>query len=574
MSSKHNTPLHESGLNPSSSSVNSHRRNSSQSSPSVNEKSSSDQVTDGLDHEVRAQFTDESIVQNNDISLLNKTKPQTSPLLSSTPPTVAKSLIKAYPYLLIVNKTLSIITWTNDDYWINLIILSCYSLGVLYFETLITWIGHLIIVGIITLYALLNKKIIEETNMHPTLDDVVQALTTTCIKADILLTPITSLSLTVYDIKRLLFTTVFLTPIYLVITFLVVKPRTILLVTGIYLLTYHSTYLRVTRKILWKIKVARLLCFYLTGLDFSQARNHSLFAAAFAKVQKNNHLLNPLSNKTSGSESSKPVRFTYVIYENQRRWLGIGWTSNLLSYERTPWTDEFLNESSSIESFQLPNAGNNNYSFGQQQSSQLSLSGAKWRWVDKAWRLDLTNDGAISLPSSKRSKTTANPNGDEGFIYYDNTWKKPSTEDSYSKYTRRRRWIRTAELVFDNSNVTTPTSSASSNVNPNTASSEVNEIESNEQSSSTALNSDENKSRKRKSLRFAEPDDDAKLDSDPTDVDDIGNDIKESISNKDVDVQRTLNDTKLAPLSSGTEEDFSIGGSSERKSEPIRKKND
>ena len=63
--------------------------------------------------------------------------------------------------------------------------------------------------------------------------------------------------------------------------------------------------------------------------------------------------------------------------------------------------------------------------------------------------MDLTNDGAITLPSSKRSKTTANPSSDEGFIYYDNTWKKPSTEDTFSKYTRRRRWIRTAELVFD-----------------------------------------------------------------------------------------------------------------------------
>ena len=27
---------------------------------------------------------------------------------------------------------------------------------------------------------------------------------------------------------------------------------------------------------------------------------------------------------------------------------------------------------------------------------------------------------------------------------------KPSTEDTFSKYTRRRRWIRTAELIFDN----------------------------------------------------------------------------------------------------------------------------
>lgn len=444
--------------------------------------------------EIRAVFTSSNSKQDEE----GKSRPQTSPLLSSTPPSVAKSLVRSYPYLLIVNKFLSIITWTNDDYWINIILVCLYSLAILYFENLVTWLGHLIIVGIITLYALLNNKIIEETNLHPTLDDVVQALTTTCIKADMLLNPITSLSLTAYDIKRLLFTTVFLTPLYLIVTFLLVKPRIILLFTGLHILTYHSSYSRVARKMLWKIKLVRVLCFYLTGLDFLQARNHSLFAAAFAKVHKNaGHSLD-----LSSEASNKPVRFTYVIYENQRRWLGIGWTSNLLSYERTPWTDEFLNESSSIESFQLPNNENNDYSFGAQQSQQLTGSDTTWRWVDKTWRLDLTNDGAITLQNNKRSKTTANPATDEGYIYYDNTWKKPSTEDSFSKYTRRRRWIRTAELVFNGSSDKTP--STEEEISSNNAS-----IPGSSNSTTGAETGNSTKSaKKRKSLRFVDPESD------------------------------------------------------------------
>lgn len=361
--------------------------------------------------------------------------PQTSPLLSSTPPTVAKSLVKSYPYLLIVNKALSLLTWTNDDYWVNLIIVSVYSLVVVYFEDIVTWSGHLVVVAILALYALLNRRITQETSLKPTLDDVVQALTTTCIKADMLLDPITSLALSAHDIKRLLFTTVFLTPLYLIITLVVVPPRTILLVVGVYLLTYHSAYMRVTRRMVWKLKIARLICFYLTGLDF-QNRNH-IFAAAFAKVQKG-------TTANGLADPSKPVRFAYVVYENQRRWLGIGWTANLLSYERAPWTDEFLNESPSIDKFELPSP-DNDYSFG--LLSVPMASGASWRWVDKSWRLDLTNDGAITI--NKRSKTTADPTADEGYIYYDNVWKKPTTDDSYSKYTRRRRWVRTAELTFD-----------------------------------------------------------------------------------------------------------------------------
>ncbi|CAI5756819.1 unnamed protein product [Candida verbasci] len=414
---------------------NSHSRNTS---ITTDENISPETTINTTTEDLRANFTS---------ATTSKTSPQSSPLLSSTPPSVSKALVSAYPYLLIINKFLSIITWTNDNYWINVVLISLYSLIILYFESLITWFGHLILVLIITFYSILNNKIIEESKINPTLDDIIQSLTSTCIKADILLQPIISLSLTPYDIKRLLFTTLFLTPIYLIVTLLIIKPRIILLVTGLFLLTYHSSYSIVTRRILWKIKIVRIICFYLTGLDLSKTKNHSLFAAAFAKVQNNNNFM---TNDDSKPSNSKPVRFTYVIYENQRRWLGIGWTSNLLSYERTPWTDEFLNESSSIDTFKLPNTTTDNL-----DSTDSKIQNATWRWVDKTWRLDLTNDGAITLPSSKRSKTTANPDKDEGYIYYDNTWKKPGTEDTFSKYTRRRRWIRTAELVFDSSTTTT-----------------------------------------------------------------------------------------------------------------------
>lgn len=428
--------------------------------------------------ELRANFS-APLIQGD---TAKKVAPQTSPLLSSTPPVVAKALIKAYPYLLIVNKLLSVVTWTNDDPWINIVCMCLYAFAILYFETIVTWLGHLVLVSVVIVYLVLNRKIVEETNLHPTLDNVVQALTTACIKADLLLSPITTLGLSAYDIKRLLFTTVFLTPIYLAVTLLLILPRLILLVVGLFLLSYHSVYLRVFRKLVWKLKITRVVFFYLTGLDFSNAKNNSLFAAAFAKVQKAGN--NP---SVVGNDPSKPVRFTYVIFENQRRWLGIGWTSNLLTYERAPWTDEFLNELSSIETFELPNAETVSAIDSQLNLNQQLLLGARWRWVDKTWRLDLTNDGAITLPSGKRLKTTANPANDEGYLYTDNVWKKPSTDDLYSKYTRRRRWVRTAELVFDSSSA--PVSEGKS-------------------FSSSVETSTTSPAKKRKSLRFADNDND------------------------------------------------------------------
>ncbi|SCU87313.1 LAMI_0D05578g1_1 [Lachancea mirantina] len=347
---------------------------------------------------------------------------QSSPLLTSTPPTVSKTLVHLYPYLITVNKALSVITWTNDDIWPSVLMVITYISAVLYIDNLLKYLGHMALVGVLWCYSMLNDFVEESVREYPTLDDIIHIITCVTAKAELLLSPIAILSGN--DIKRLLFTTVFLSPIYMIFTLFILPPRRLILVGGVYMLTYHSTWSRVMRRLLWKFKAVRLLAFYITGLDLGGVnKSHGIFAAVQNKVMK-------MSSGKNATDDGKPIRFTYVLYENQRRWLGIGWTSNMLSYERAAWTDEFMNEAPPPDQFKLP-------------EENMGLS---WRWIDRTWRLDMTNDGAIQL-SSNRPKTTAQPNSDDGFIFYDNTWKKPSTEDSFSKYTRRRRWIRIAELI-------------------------------------------------------------------------------------------------------------------------------
>ncbi|CCH47091.1 Peroxisomal membrane protein PEX31 [Wickerhamomyces ciferrii] len=452
------------------------------------------------DVETRAAFTGRSSTLNERIGGVTKT--ESSPLLSSTPVTVSKVLVKSYPYFVIADKLLSVLTWTNEDTWLSLLVVGIYATLVLYFESIVTYFGHILAVAILVAYSILSKHVETTLQSKPTLDDIVQLLTTVTVKADLFFNPITSLALTSYDIKRLLFTTIFLSPLYVIITYFILTPRTLLLLLGLYCLTYHSIFSRVTRKVLWKFRLVRLLSFYLTGLDFGGI-NINKDSGIFAAVKKVNERVG-IKNK-----DGKPIVFTYVLYENQRRWLGIGWTPNLLSYERTAWTDEFLNESSPTDKFELP-------------ETEIG-SGLVWRWVDKSWRLDLTNDGAFQLPSSK-PRSTANPGIDDGFIYYDNTWKKPSTEDSFSKYTRRRRWIRTAELVPINSKSTTSTTT--SNTSPNNSSTttptkstiqhdlinskkepvpiaEIQNVQASGITSENSSSQDDNKTaRKRKSLRF------------------------------------------------------------------------
>jgi hypothetical protein len=405
---------------------------------------------------------------NPSISTANKNAiVKSSPLLSSTPPTVSKSLIKAYPFLILILKGLNVLTWNDDTNHLPIFLVLLSTFAILYYEPLIIYLGHLLPVFALWIYSESKSYVKTYQAEHSTLDDIIQTISLISNRADILISPIVELGLTAGDLKRLLFTTVFLSPVYVVTSFFFLPPNKMILSLSILVLTYHSKWSKITRSLLWKSRSFRLLCFYLTGLDFENSglsKASSLFnlnkrlSKRFGKNNSGN------SDSLDGNLNSKSsVRFTYVIYENQRRWLGVGWTPNLLSYERTPWTDDFLNESESIDSFELPQLplsidiqdiekNDNDTTVGGNNSNDdgiINTKGMVWRWIDKTWRLDLTNDGSIQLPSTK-PRTTANPRTEDGWIYYDNTWKNPSTEDGFSKYTRRRRWIRTAELVYIN----------------------------------------------------------------------------------------------------------------------------
>lgn len=352
-----------------------------------------------------------------------------SPLLTSTPSTISKVLINLYPYLIIWDTLLGVLTWTCDDIWPSVLIVLAYFGLVQYLDTIVRYFGHIVIVAIFIGYAKLDRYIGTVVTGKPTLENIVEIMGRISLRSDILLSPFANLN--IRNVKRILLTALVLSPVHILVSWLIMPPRKLLLVGGLFVLTYHSPWSKVTRRLLWKFRVVRLAVFYTTGIDLggiNKDNKNGLLAAVQKQVNKLSSAEMVVGK--NGKQDNRPIRFTYVLYENQRRWIGMGWKANMLSYERTPWTDEFLNEAPPPENFQLPSES----------------SGMQWRWIDKTWRLDLTNDGAINLADTQ-SKTTAQPNPDDGYLYYDNQWKKPSMEESFSKYTRRRRWVRTAELI-------------------------------------------------------------------------------------------------------------------------------
>ncbi|SMN22536.1 similar to Saccharomyces cerevisiae YGR004W PEX31 Peroxisomal integral membrane protein, involved in negative regulation of peroxisome size [Maudiozyma saulgeensis] len=352
-----------------------------------------------------------------------------SPLLSSTPPNVSKALIKLYPYLIVADKALSLFTWTNDEHWPNYLVIVFFIITTIYFDFIVKYFGQLIIIGLLWLYSMMDNSVTKTVSAYPTLDDIVHMMGRVSKKADIILAPVRVLSL--QDIKRLFFTITFFLPLYVIISLFIITPKKLFLLGGIYTLTYHSAFCVLIRRALWNIRIVRLFSFYVTGLDLGGINKHQGIFITVSEQMKNSNFGNKGKGKGSTiGDKAKAIRFTYALYENQRRWLGIGWTSTMLSYERAAWTDAYLNPAPPLTHFKLPDDD----------------SDMKWQWVDENWSLDMANDGAIQL-SRSQPKLVSSPGSNSGYIYSDNTWTNPSTDDTYAKYTRRRRWIRTAELV-------------------------------------------------------------------------------------------------------------------------------
>ncbi|CCF56100.1 hypothetical protein KAFR_0A06650 [Kazachstania africana CBS 2517] len=390
----------------------------------------------GKDHVVRAEFLNQHqyrIGGNTSKIFQDKAKSDGSnsniqasdngsALLNSTPPMITKALINLYPYLIILDKVLTILTWSSSDIWPSVLMCLVYLIFLLYLHPIVKYLGHIIIVTLLFGYCKLDKYINGAVSQRASLEDITIIMERVSLKFDLLLSPLTRLTL--QDIERLMLTTILLSPIHILLISLLMSPQRYVLTIGIFALTYHSPWAKVTRRLLWKFKFIRKFVFYMTGLDMGGISTLRRASSALLIKKK-------VEETIENDDTDKPIKFTYVLYENQRKWLGIGWKPNMLGYERTSWTDEFLNEAPMPKDFQLP-------------EEKTSM---KWKWVDANWKLDLTNDGAI--PVTGATKTNENPGIDDGFIYYDNGWNKPSAHESFSKYTRRRRWIRTAELVND-----------------------------------------------------------------------------------------------------------------------------
>ncbi|KAL8423743.1 hypothetical protein RB596_003817 [Gaeumannomyces avenae] len=311
------------------------------------------------------------------------------------------------------------------------------------------------------------------TRHRKTLDEMVETLREFTSRCNILLEPLLELTdflstqrtptsaTTRPALTALLIRILLCTPFWFALTlppWRLITARRVVLVAGTVALTWHARVCCVGRTLLWRSRSVRRLAALVTGLEFeglerlppSGDGGRDLFAAsAMGPAATQGHIHRRRESELTkairraargGGGNETGVRFTFIIYENQRRWVGLGWTSSLFTYERAAWTDERNNPVPPRDQFELPEV---------EDGSRM-----RWRWVQSSrWKVDGVPDDAVRAASKQGGGGDGEWNydgegGKMGWVYYDNKWQNGRRgQDSWGRWTRRRKWYRDAELV-------------------------------------------------------------------------------------------------------------------------------
>lgn len=360
---------------------------------------------------------------------------QKSPLLAATPPQVTRVLAYSHPFLLPLNKLAGLLTWTTQDPWESFLLVASFWAVVMYGDAVTRYAGPIIVVSslILGMYARRysplsstgwtgekgqkgHKRAESDSNIkhHKSLEEIVDDLKLFTSRCNILLDPFlrltdflstqrTATSATTRPALTVLFIRIlFVLPLWIALSLpplYILTTKRVVLAVGTVVLSWHSRPARVTRTLLWRSRTVRRICVFVTGLNFGDAPTNSKGARPPPLPPRKKSTQEVAASLAAKRRpESTGIRFTFSIYENQRRWLGIGWTSSMLAYERASWTDEHMNPVPDKEHFELP---------------EVDGGDSRWRWVaGSSWKIETGEpDSKLSKPASRE---------EQGWIYYDN----------------------------------------------------------------------------------------------------------------------------------------------------------
>ncbi|TID26250.1 hypothetical protein CANINC_002782 [Pichia inconspicua] len=232
-----------------------------------------------------------------------------------------------------------------------------------------------------------------DTEVPPTMDEILDTLDNFTARFSFAFDPYGRSP----SISELLTNVCLLTPFYVIIMKNLITPTTWIVTILVFALTYFSSWCLATRRLLWRLKTVRKMAEFITG-------------DSFAKVDKDLEL-SIFNMKSKGSIDGKTHIIEFQVEENERRWIGLGWTKRILfTDKRSAYYDIYSQKGlRKLEDFSFPKL--------------RSYPHSKWSWVEPQWH-----------PATE-------------WTYTDNWWKHPQQRDSLTAFTRTRSLKRECVVV-------------------------------------------------------------------------------------------------------------------------------
>ncbi|CAG8607581.1 1854_t:CDS:2 [Paraglomus occultum] len=343
---------------------------------------------------------------------------------TNIPTSITWLLMYTSPFIHSLSYFLSLITWSTPNTSESCLLLAAWWSVCLFPRQILVYGIHLLLLAWIGWHWLEKKK--REKLGKP--DSILRAIS----QQDLNNTKIDWSD--PVQTQRVMFGLLYSYPFWLAFNYFVSLTWTFIII-GTLALIWNSPWFRVIQHVSMQNVFIRGCVVFIVGFvwvgKFQPEGVRGFSVAALVRKAKDQQRRN-VSKKTNGKDGSKnstEMVYSFVLYENQRWWLGLDWTTNLFPNERPAWSDEYNEATNNKDSFQLP-PPDTSITVPQDNPNVMVRKTTEWRWVDPDWWIDM--DGNVDK---------------DGWEYADNHWKNFTGKGGFRRYTRRRKWIRTARCI-------------------------------------------------------------------------------------------------------------------------------
>ena len=172
---------------------------------------------------------------------------------------------------------------------------------------------------------------------------------------------------------------------YLFLTYLV-PMRVLLGISGTILLTWRARWAQTMRSLIWRSAYIRWSLYFL----WSYISGEPLPERAVA-VQS--------ESQSMTTTPTSSIRFLITIYENQRWWMGLDWTTALLPAERPSWCSAQLTSLPPPNTFTLPGPTVSYMNDGEGKRVKRT---ATWHWEEGEWKVMVKKEGGSGVTRVER----------------------------------------------------------------------------------------------------------------------------------------------------------------------------